>query len=152
VHRSRDSPKFTRMSFWNTGYGNGFKCLYTENLVRPLPQLIDLSWNTIEHSLTSMYEKLVTLGLGCRSRKIQIFEPEVEESLYHATKSLSLQQMFCVTCCNQRFIRIPDRFGNILFDLKTHLRIFPYSLCITNHQTDNLIFAKNTSVNIFFVR
>ncbi len=47
-------------------------------------QLIDLSWNTIEPSLVLMYEKLVELGFVYYNGEIQIFEPETEESDYHA--------------------------------------------------------------------
>jgi len=45
---------------------------------------IDLSWNTIESSLTLMYQKLVDLGFVYYNGEIHIVEPETEESDYHA--------------------------------------------------------------------
>lgn len=44
---------------------------------------IDLSWNTIESSLTLMYQKLVDLGFVYYNGEIHIVEPETEESEYH---------------------------------------------------------------------
>ncbi len=41
-------------------------------------QLIDLSWNHIEPSLTLMYRKLVDLGFVYYNGGIQIVEPETE--------------------------------------------------------------------------
>jgi hypothetical protein len=48
-----------------------------------LVQHTDLSWNTIEPSLVLMYKKLVALGFVHYNGKIQVIEPETEESNYH---------------------------------------------------------------------
>jgi hypothetical protein len=45
---------------------------------------IDSSWNHVEPSLVLLYEKLVQLGFVYYNGEIQIIEPEIEESKYHA--------------------------------------------------------------------
>jgi len=44
---------------------------------------IDLSWNQIEASLVTMYEKLIELGFVYYNGKIEIVEPETERSESH---------------------------------------------------------------------
>ncbi len=43
----------------------------------------DLSWNTLEQSIVTMYEKLADLGWVIYNGEVHIIEPETEKSKYH---------------------------------------------------------------------
>ena len=59
------------------------ECHHDRGFASILVRQTYLSWNTLEQSIVTMYEKLADLGWVIYNGEVHIVEPETEKSKYH---------------------------------------------------------------------